>query len=133
VADAFFGFAAECPQAVGPFDEFVTTLLDKTFATKNREEWFVDFKKQELIFAPIQTPTEVVNDPQAIANNYIIWYEHPVLGKTKMVGFPWDFKETPASVRREAPEFGQHTEEILLEFGYNWEDIIKLKDEKIIP
>jgi crotonobetainyl-CoA:carnitine CoA-transferase CaiB-like acyl-CoA transferase len=109
------------------------SILDNRFAAKTRSEWFEEFKKQKLIYAPIQTPTEVVNDPQAVANKYIIWHDHPTLGKTKMVGFPWDFSDTPASVRREAPEFGQHTEEILLEFGYSWDDIIKLKDEKIIP
>jgi crotonobetainyl-CoA:carnitine CoA-transferase CaiB-like acyl-CoA transferase len=111
----------------------IVAIMDNTFATKTREEWFKIFKKEGLIFAPIQTPTEVVNDPQAEANNYVVWYDHPVLGKTKMIGFPWDFNQTPASVRREAPEFGQHTEEILLELGYIWEDITKLKAEKVIP
>jgi crotonobetainyl-CoA:carnitine CoA-transferase CaiB-like acyl-CoA transferase len=43
------------------------------------------------------------------------------------------FLQTPAAVRREAPEFGQHTEEILLEMGYTWDDITKLKGEKVIP
>jgi crotonobetainyl-CoA:carnitine CoA-transferase CaiB-like acyl-CoA transferase len=108
-------------------------IMDKKFATKNRDEWFEIFRRDGLIHTPIQTPTEVVNDPQTIANNYIVWFDHPVLGRTKMVGFPWDFSETPASVRREAPEFGQHTEEILLELGYTWDDITKLKDEKVIP
>jgi crotonobetainyl-CoA:carnitine CoA-transferase CaiB-like acyl-CoA transferase len=108
-------------------------IMDKTFATRSRGEWFEIFKKEGLIFTPIQTPTEVVNDPQAIANNYVVWFDHPVLGKTKMVGFPWDFSKTPASVRREAPEFGQHTEEILLELGYSWEDIAQLKEKKAIP
>jgi crotonobetainyl-CoA:carnitine CoA-transferase CaiB-like acyl-CoA transferase len=50
-----------------------------------------------------------------------------------MVGFPWDFSQTPASIRREAPELGQHTEEILLEMGYNWDDITKLKTDGVIP
>jgi crotonobetainyl-CoA:carnitine CoA-transferase CaiB-like acyl-CoA transferase len=49
-----------------------------------------------------------------------------------MVGFPWDFSGTPAGWQREAPEFGQHTEEILLELGYTWEDIAKLKEEEVI-
>ena len=49
-----------------------------------------------------------------------------------MLGFPWTFHETPASYRREAPELGQHTEEILLELGYRWEDICKLKEEEVI-
>jgi len=36
-------------------------------------------------------------------------------------------------VRREAPELGQHTEEILLELGYTWDDITELKNEEVIP
>ena len=120
-------------EARGKNAKELIAIMDKTFARKTREEWFKIFKGEGLIFAPIQTPTEVVNDPQAIANNYVIWFDHPVSGKTKMTGFPWDFSSTPASVRREAPEFGQHTEEILQELGYTWDDIAKLKEEKTIP
>jgi crotonobetainyl-CoA:carnitine CoA-transferase CaiB-like acyl-CoA transferase len=107
-------------------------IMDKKFATKTRDQWFEIFKREGLIYSPIQTPTEVVNDPQVLANNYVTWFDHPVLGKTKMVGFPWDFSQTPASVRREAPELGQHTEEILLELDYNWDDITQLKTEEVI-
>jgi len=120
-------------EARGKNRKELITLMDDTFATKTREEWFEIFKKEGLIYTPIQTPTEVINDPQSVANDYVVWVDHPLLGKTKMVGFPWDFSQTPASVRREAPEFGQHTEEILLELGYSWEDITRLKDEKVIP
>ena len=108
-------------------------IMDAKFATKTRDEWFEIFKKEGLIYTPIQTPTEVINDPQSLANNYVVWFDHPVLGRTKMVGFPWDFSKTPASIRREPPEFGQHTEEILLELDYTWDDITKLKDEEVIP
>ena len=91
------------------------------------------FKKENVIHTPVQSASEVFKDPQALANEYIVDVEHPVWGKIKMLGFPWTFHETPASVRREAPELGQHTEEILLELGYSWDDIAKLKDEKVIP
>jgi crotonobetainyl-CoA:carnitine CoA-transferase CaiB-like acyl-CoA transferase len=51
-----------------------------------------------------------------------------------MVGFPWAFSMTPASVRREAPELGQHTEEILVEtLGYSWDDVVALKEQGVIP
>jgi hypothetical protein len=49
-----------------------------------------------------------------------------------MVGFPWDVGETPASWRREAPVFGQHSGEILSELGYTKEDIAHLKREGVI-
>jgi crotonobetainyl-CoA:carnitine CoA-transferase CaiB-like acyl-CoA transferase len=49
-----------------------------------------------------------------------------------MTGFPWDFSDTPASWRREAPAFGQHTEEILSELGYSRNDIAKLREKGAI-
>jgi crotonobetainyl-CoA:carnitine CoA-transferase CaiB-like acyl-CoA transferase len=120
-------------EARGENAKELVAIMDEIFATKTREEWFEIFEREGLIYTPVQTPSEVVADPQAIANSYVTSFEHPVLGKTKMVGFPWDFSQTPASIRREAPELGQHTEEILLEMGYSWDDISKLKTEGAIP
>ncbi|OGO37074.1 MAG: hypothetical protein A2147_05705 [Chloroflexi bacterium RBG_16_57_8] len=107
------------------------SILDHQFATRPRDEWLNILKREGCIAAPIQSPLEVSNDPQAIANDYFIYADHPVWGRVKLVGFPWDFSETPASWRREAPEFGQHTEEILLEMGYTWDDIAAFKEEGV--
>ena len=119
-------------EARGEHAKELIAIMDKKFATKTRDQWFEIFKREGLIYTPIQTLTEVIDDPQSLANNYVTWFDHPVLGRTKMVGFPWDYSQTPASIRREAPELGQHTEEILLELGYSWDDITKLKDGKVI-
>jgi crotonobetainyl-CoA:carnitine CoA-transferase CaiB-like acyl-CoA transferase len=120
-------------EARGENAKELIAIMDKKFATKTRDQWFEIFKREGLIYTPIQAPTEVIKDPQALANNYVTWFDHPVLGRTKMVGFPWDFSKTPASIRREAPELGQHTEEILLELDYTWGDITQLKTEEVIP
>ena len=120
-------------EARGQNAKELIAIMDKQFAAKARDEWFQIFEREGLIHSPVQTLTEVIDDPQAMANNYVTSFEHPVLGKTKMVGFPWDFSQTPASIRREAPELGQHTEEILLEMGYNWDDITQLKTDGVIP
>jgi crotonobetainyl-CoA:carnitine CoA-transferase CaiB-like acyl-CoA transferase len=119
-------------EARGENAKELIAIMDAQFVTKTRDEWFEIFDQEGLIHSPIQTLTEVVDDPQTLANNYVTWFDHPVLGRTKMVGFPWDYSQTPASVRREAPELGQHTEEILLEMGYSWDDITELKDDKAI-
>ncbi len=110
----------------------LVAILDQKFATKTRDEWFKILKEAGCIYTPIQTPSEVSNDLQALANNYFTEADHPVWGKINMVGFPWDFSETPASWRREAPAFGQHNEEILLELGYTRDDIVEFKQEGII-
>jgi len=113
--------------------EELVALMDAKFATKTKTEWIEILRKEECICTSVQSPLEVSNDPQALANNYFIFVDHPVWGRIKIVGFPWDFSETPASWCREAREFGQHTEEILLELGYTWDDIAKLKAEEVIP
>lgn len=110
----------------------LVAILDRVFATKTRAEWMEIFKREDVIHTPVQSSSEVFEDPQALANNYIVPVEHPVWGKIKQLGFPWAFDKTPAAISREAPELGQHTEEILLELGYTWDDIAVLKEEKVI-
>jgi len=119
-------------EARGKNAKELVAILDRRFAAKTRDEWTKILKEQGCIFTPVQTLSEVTHDPQACANNYFIHIDHPVWGKTKMTGFPWDFSETPASWRREAPAFGQHTEEILSELGYSRNDIAKLREEGVI-
>jgi len=99
---------------------------------KTRDEWTVILTREGCIFTPVQTPLEVSNDPQAVANNYFIDVQHPAWGKIKMTGFPWDFSETPASWRRKAPSLGEHTDAVLLEIGCTQEAIAKLRAEGVI-
>jgi crotonobetainyl-CoA:carnitine CoA-transferase CaiB-like acyl-CoA transferase len=106
-------------------------ILDRVFATKSREQWMSIFDEHDLLYAPIQTFVELCDDPQAIANGYITEWDHPTFGREKVVGLPYQFSETPASISP-CPEFGQHTEEVLQELGYNWDDIARLKEEKVI-
>jgi len=83
-------------------------------------------------YAVQQKMSEVVNDPQAIANNYFPEFEHPTYGKIRVIANPINLSETPSTLRLPAPEFSQHTEETLLELGYTWEDIVKFKEQGVI-
>jgi len=118
----------------GQNSKALITILDELFATKTRQEWLgILAQNKDFIFGPVNDVNDLVNDPQVLANDYIIDYDHPVFGKTKMNGFPFELTRTPASVRREPPEFGQHTEEVLTEtLGYSWDDVVKLKEEAVI-
>ncbi|MDY6968295.1 MAG: CoA transferase [Spirochaetota bacterium] len=108
-------------------------ILDKTFATQDRDHWMDIFKNNNVIYSRLNTIADLEDDPQAIENEYITEFDHPTWGKIREMGFPVVFSETPNKITRAAPEFGEHTEEILQEIlGTSWEDIAKLKDTEVI-
>jgi crotonobetainyl-CoA:carnitine CoA-transferase CaiB-like acyl-CoA transferase len=105
-------------------------ILDGVFARSTLEEWKPRLK--EIPFAVQQSLQEAVHDPQAAANDFFVAYEHPTHGQLRGVANPAKLSETPATIRMAAPEFGQHTEEVLLEYGYTWEDIAGFKDQGVV-
>jgi crotonobetainyl-CoA:carnitine CoA-transferase CaiB-like acyl-CoA transferase len=107
-------------------------LIDTILATRTMAEWEERFRAYKVIYGRVQSPAEVVADPQAAAGNFAAEVEIPGAGMRKMVTTPVDFHETPASIRSPAPEIGQHTEEILLDLGYDWQEIATLKEKRVI-
>ena len=85
-----------------------------------------------MLAASVQTYDEILNDEQARINGYIRTLEHPDEGQVKIVGHPIKMSKTPPAPRGPAPEIGQHTEETLLELGYDWAEIEQLRDDGAI-
>jgi crotonobetainyl-CoA:carnitine CoA-transferase CaiB-like acyl-CoA transferase len=108
----------------------LAAILDKVFRSKTWEEWKPILA--DIPHAPATSLREAINDPQAEANNFFVTYEHPSRGTIRMVANPINMSKNPATIRMAAPEFGQHTEEVLLEYGYTWDDIIKFKEKGVI-
>ena len=124
VADARFATAK---------DRFVNRveciqLLRAAFATRPLREWRERMAVLEGAWAVVQTPGEVLKDPQALENGYI----RTVTGKDgetsyALVANPVQFDETPPELTR-APDSGEHTDEILdAELGLDWDAIVALK------
>ncbi len=107
-------------------------ILGRHFATRTRAEWIERLLQYDTIHAPVQTPTEVRDDPQVLANQYLVDYTHPTHGPFKVASSPVQFNGEPTDVRRIAPDSGQDTEEILLELGLSWDDIGSLKEKQVI-
>ena len=108
-------------------------ILDEVLATESRDEWAPRFNENGLVWGPAQTPMEVTQDPCVLENKYIVEYEHFSGRKVRGITCPIQLSQNPTRAPRGAPEYSQHTEEVLLEMGYSWDDITKLKDSKVIP
>ena len=115
--------------------EAAIAILDQTFATRSRDEWIAHLNESEgdFIFTIVNSVDDLPEDPQIQANDYVVDFEHPQHGKTRVLGIPVKLGETPGSVRLAAPELGQHTEEVLLEIlDYDWDRITELRERKVI-
>lgn len=113
--------------------EELVSILDEVFASKTRDEWADGFTGFDILWDPGNTFADLIEDPQAVATDCFVSFEHPSKGQIKLPATPIELSETPPSIRRHAPEFGEHTEEVLLEMGYTWEDITAFKEAKVIP
>ena len=106
-------------------------ILKAAFSSKTVDEWKPKLSEAGIPYAVQQKLSEVIQDPQARANDYFVAFDHPNYGKMEIIANPINLSETPASYRLPAPEFSQNTEEILLELGYSWEDIAGFKEKGV--
>jgi crotonobetainyl-CoA:carnitine CoA-transferase CaiB-like acyl-CoA transferase len=106
----------------------VIGLLDDVFASAPMSEWGARFDGAGVWWAPIQSPFDLLADPQAQASGAFV--EAPAAdGVVTSVASPVDFTGTPWRVARRVPEAGEHTEEVLLELGHDWASIGRLREE----
>lgn len=103
------------------FDELRDALVDRTTA-----EWCETFRSIGVRYAPVRNYAEVATDEQVFLNGYLQHVEHPEYGEMTMVGTPVQFSDTPSAPAVVAPELGQHTEEVLVEYGFTWDEIADL-------
>jgi len=102
-------------------------IFREAFGRRTLAEWTEAFATLEGAWAPVQDTLEVTTDAQARANDYIVDVDAGDGETFSLVASPVQFDDVGTELRP-APEFAQHTEEVLLELGYDWEGIVALKE-----
>jgi crotonobetainyl-CoA:carnitine CoA-transferase CaiB-like acyl-CoA transferase len=104
-------------------------LLDEAFATRPLAEWEDVFAREDVWYERVQSPEEALADPVLAAAGAFRDTEDG----ERTVATPVDFSTIEPGPAPRAPEAGEHTEQVLLELGWTWEDLIVFKDRGVIP
>lgn len=118
--------------ARGQHAQECAAALDEVFATRTFEEWKALLAGIDAPWAPVQAVEELLDDPQVVANGYVGEVQVEGGPGYRLPRVPVQFDERPPDLRR-APEHGEHTESVLLELGYTWDDIAGFGAAAVIP
>jgi len=92
-------------------------LIEKVLLREPAAVWIDRLNAAGVPCGPVHGLAEALADPQIEALGMLLDVPHPGHGVVRMTGFPLRLSDTPCAVRRPAPELGQHTAEVLAEFG----------------
>ncbi|MCY7389598.1 MAG: CoA transferase [Burkholderiales bacterium] len=104
---------------IGDVYQFVADIMQ----TRTTAEWQVLLEKADIPNTPMHTMDSLIDDPHLNASGFFPMYEHPSEGTVRTTAPVGEWSETPLSIRRLAPQLGQHSREVLLEAGLSEEAI----------
>lgn len=106
--------------------------LVEIFLQKTQKEWSRLFLHSDCCLAPVNNFQDALEDKQLKHRGMVFEVEHPELGKITAIGSAFNFSKTPCSYHRHVASHGQHTEEVLTEYGYTKEQLNELRKKRAI-
>ncbi len=106
--------------------------IAKLFPERESAHWLAALERADVPCGPVHNYDTLFDDPDAIANENFVEYNHPDGGPARAANPGMRFSETPARIWRMAPRLGEHTEEVLREAGLSRAQVEELRAEKAI-
>jgi crotonobetainyl-CoA:carnitine CoA-transferase CaiB-like acyl-CoA transferase len=98
-------------------------LMNSRLRTRSKKEWIAVLETEGVPCGPINSIADMAADVQTAAREMVVELEHPRAGRTRALGLPIKLSASPGKVSRAAPTLGQHTREVLAEFGFSSAEI----------
>jgi crotonobetainyl-CoA:carnitine CoA-transferase CaiB-like acyl-CoA transferase len=113
--------------------DFVDAALQAEFSRRSTTEILSLMAEFNVPAARVQDLVQALReDPQIRHNRATIEVQHPTAGRFEMLALPVNFHATPAQYRRAAPLLGQHTSEVLAEFGFDAAEVEALRANRVV-
>jgi len=110
----------------------LTPLIAERLKSRTSAEWIREFEAAGVPVGPVNKIGEMLADPQVKAREMVVEVDHARAGRTRALGLPIKFSDTPGEITRAAPVLGQHTREVLADLGYSPAEIDRLGAEGAI-
>ena len=107
-------------------------ILNEVLIKKTSDEWLKIFDHNGLPCGPINSITDMFNDPQTIEREMVIEVDSIKVGKSKAIGMPIKFSKSKTGKSKGAPYLGEHTREVMQIFGYKDDQIEDYYNKKVI-
>ena len=105
----------------------LAALIEGVMALEPRHYWLSRLDAAEIPCGPINDYAQVFADPQVAARGMVLETDHPVLGPLRTLGSPIKLSATPPDAARRAPLLGEHTDDLLAEYGFSAEEVAALR------
>ncbi len=112
--------------------EVLLPLLERRFAEKPRAHWLEVLTAHDIPTAAVQTLRDFMDDPAVHHHRMIREYDHPELGRLRLMGMPLVFSGSPTRDPGRPPTLGEHTIAVLRELGYDEARIADLRQRRVI-
>jgi crotonobetainyl-CoA:carnitine CoA-transferase CaiB-like acyl-CoA transferase len=112
--------------------EALNSVVEEHLMTRKTEEWLPALEAEDIFCAPVLDYQQVRSHEQVRVNGYLAEVEHPRAGHTTVVPTPIVFSETPVDSTRPEPQHGEHTEQVLREFGFQDLEIEELREARVV-
>ena len=117
------------PQARQANRDLFQQLITEAYAQYTTAELVERLGANEVPFAEINSREAVIEDPQVKAMGALVEFEHPLGGPMRQPRPTGRFSDTETDIFRCSPELGEHTDEVLGEYGFDMDEVRELRAE----